>query len=128
MPMKGWVYIILGLVGGILFPILQNISRVYNEPTAIVVAEAAASGEKENCQKECCKREHGKKGNAPQGCTDGCKDKTCGCTPAHTIGNIQFYTANHPVNFPDRPEFPSGFHSDHLSSGFHFIWLPPKIV
>jgi hypothetical protein len=82
-----------------------------------------------SAQKPCCnKTKQHAKGKRNSGCGGKCGDKACQC-PASGSGYVVsalFEIENYIFYFPEEKRVL--FHSEaHLSTGFSFLWSPPKI-
>lgn len=117
--MKRIIYIILFfIIGFVLTPIKVYACNSESKKTERL--------EDKNEKKSCCTSEKNSCGENGKDCEGKCGNSSCQCPTSFLHFTIPFFdkflhvkTIVHQTNFY--------FKEIHISSGFHFIWVPPNI-
>lgn len=98
-----------------------NVSYACNSYSA--KAETSFYSKGKTCDESCCGEQHSKKG-VHDDCTGGCNN-VCHCPSVTAVAVPFISTVKHYIFIYSKQRYyPPGII---LSSGFHSIWLPPKI-
>lgn len=111
------------MLGFFLTPTLTYACGTNTEKTEKSCCEKGTS---KTDKKDCCKKDHSQKDKNDDGCGGKCKNPSCHCPTLNFTIALPFVSElKHRISFVEKQSIL--YTETYISSGFHSIWLPPKI-
>ncbi|CAN5377874.1 hypothetical protein BH09BAC1_BH09BAC1_18100 [soil metagenome] len=122
MPKQVYILLIV-MLGVFMTPVLS-----YACGTGSVKTEKSCckKGTSQSVKMDCCETKQAHKDNSDEGCHGDCKNPYCNCPALNFSTTLSYISdSNGNISFFERQSI---YHEEtSTSSGFHSIWIPPKI-